>query len=31
MQSKEYYGGCHCGAVQFKCIAPENLVVLDCK
>lgn len=30
MPSKEYHGGCHCGAVQFKCVAPEKLLVLDC-
>ena len=27
---KEYKGQCHCGAVKFKCHAPEHLVVWDC-
>ena len=27
----EHKGGCHCGAVKFSVMAPENLDVIQCK
>lgn len=27
---REYRGGCHCGAVQFRFFAPDKLDVLEC-
>ena len=28
----EHFGGCHCGKVKFKVLAPaHNLIVYDCK
>jgi len=26
-----HYGGCHCGQVRFKVVAPSIVVVFDCK
>ena len=27
----EHFGGCHCGAIQFKVSAPKSPVIINCK
>ena len=27
----EHIGGCHCGAIKFKVIAPKSPLVIHCK
>ncbi|GAB1608167.1 NAD(+) hydrolase sarm1 [Argonauta hians] len=30
IHKKLYCGGCHCGEVRFQCMAPEELLVIEC-
>ena len=27
----DHFGGCHCGAIQFKVLAPKSPVIINCK